>query len=289
MRTIFIFIFSICTITMYSQSNFQGKAVYMSKTSMDMNFGGRQMTADQKKRIADRMKGLLEKKFTLNFNQIESTYKEEASLSAPSGQGGRDGRGGRGGGFFGTGSGLKYKNTKEAIVLEETEFFGKQFLISETGTKPEWKLGGETKKIGNYICYKATLVKEIDPMSSIASAFGRGRGGRGANASQTEKKDEKPKTMIVTAWYTPQIPVSQGPGEYWGLPGLILEVNAGTTTVLCTEITMNPKEKVTIKKPKKGKKVTREEYIKIVKKKTDEMREQRGGRSGNRGGGRGRG
>lgn len=285
MRNILILLFSIITITAYSQSNFQGKAVYMSKTSMDMNFGGRQMTADQKKRIADRMKGLLEKKFTLNFNKIESTYKEEASLSAPAaGQGGRGGRGGRGGGFFGAGSGLKYKNTKDAIVIEETEFFGKQFLISENGTKPEWKLGAETKKIGNYICYKATLVKELDPMSNIASAFGR----RGGN-NNTEKKDENPKTMIVTAWYTPQIPVSQGPGEYWGLPGLILEINAGTTTVLCTEITMNPKEKVTIKKPRKGKKVTREEYTKIVKKKTDEMREQFRGRGGNRGGGRGRG
>ena len=285
MRNILILLFSIITITAYSQSNFQGKAVYMSKTSMDMNFGGRQMTADQKKRIADRMKGLLEKKFTLNFNQIESTYKEEASLSAPAA--GQGGRGGRGGGFFGSGSGLKYKNTKDAIVLEETEFFGKQFLISENETKPEWKLGGETKKIGNYICYKATLVKEIDLMSNIASAFGRGRGNNNNNNNDTVKKVEEPKTMIVTAWYSPQIPVSQGPGEYWGLPGLILEVNAGTTTVLCTEITMNPKEKVTIKKPKKGKKVTREEYNKIVKKKTDEMREQFRGRGGNRSGGRG--
>ena len=55
-----------------SQTNFQGKAVYMSKTTMDMNFGGRQMSEDQKKRIAERMKGLLEKTFVLNFNQTES-------------------------------------------------------------------------------------------------------------------------------------------------------------------------------------------------------------------------
>ena len=36
---------------------------------------------------------------------------------------------------------------------------------------------------------------------------------------------EVPKEILVTAWYTPQIPVNQGPGEYWGLPGLILEVH----------------------------------------------------------------
>tara|TARA_R110001599_G_scaffold85543_3_gene229513 strand:+ start:14865 stop:15614 length:750 start_codon:yes stop_codon:yes gene_type:complete len=249
----------------------------MSKTTMDMNFGGRQMSEDQKKRIAERMKGFLEKTFVLNFNQTESTYKEEAKLGAPGRQDGS-----RFGGMMSFGSGLKYKNTKEGIVLEESEFFGKQFLITESGTKPDWKLGAETKKIGNYICYKATLVKEVDPFS--LSSFSR----RG-NDNTEEKKEKKPKTMIVTAWYTPQIPVSQGPGEYWGLPGLILEVNAGTTTVLCTEITLNPEEKVTLKMPKKGKKVTREEYNKIVKKKTDEMREQFRGRGGNRQGGRGRG
>ena len=281
MRSLFILFFALITITASAQANFQGKAVYMSKTSMNPNFGGRQMSADQKKRIMDRMKGFLEKTFTLNFNKIESTYKEDVKLDASSSRGGR---GGRFGGMMSSGSGLKYKNIKDANVLEETEFFGKKFLISDKGTKPQWKLGGETKKIGNYICYKATLVKEVNQFSF--ANFGRGRGGRGNNnASNTNQ----PKTIIVTAWYTPQIPVSQGPGEYWGLPGLILEINVGTTTVLCTEITLNPKEKVTIKKPKKGKKVTREEYTKIVKKKTEEMINQRGRGGNRRGGGRGRG
>ena len=36
---------------------------------------------------------------------------------------------------------------------------------------------------------------------------------------------EVPKTIEVTAWYTPEIPINQGPADYWGLPGLILEVN----------------------------------------------------------------
>jgi GLPGLI family protein len=41
---------------------------------------------------------------------------------------------------------------------------------------------------------------------------------------------ELPK-VTITAWYTPEIPVSQGPEGYWGLPGLILEVNDGKTTI----------------------------------------------------------
>ncbi len=28
--------------------------------------------------------------------------------------------------------------------------------------KPEWELGSETKQIGNYTCYKATLLKDVD-------------------------------------------------------------------------------------------------------------------------------
>ena len=59
---------------------------------------------------------------------------------------------------------------------------------------------------------------------------------------------EVPKTDEVTAWYTPQIPVSQGPGEFWGLPGLILEINDDKTTILCTKIVMNPNDKSKIKR-----------------------------------------
>ena len=91
------------------------------------------------------------------------------------------------------GGGLKYKNTKDAVVLEETEFFGKKFLISENGKKPEWKLGAETKKIGNYICYKATLVKEVNEFS-FASFGRRGRGNN--NPDNKEKEKLTPKTKI---------------------------------------------------------------------------------------------
>jgi GLPGLI family protein len=99
---------------------------------------------------------------------------------------------------------------------------------------------------------------------------------------------EIPKEQTITAWYTPQIPINQGPGEYWGLPGLILEVNAGRTTILCSKIVMNPDEKEEIKRPSKGKKVTQEEYSEIIKKKMEEMREMFRGR-GRDGGGRIRG
>ena len=87
-----------------------------------------------------------------------------------------------------------------------------------------------------------------------------------------------PKFVIVTAWYTPQIPVSTGPGEYQGLPGLILEVQADRTVILCTKIVMNPQEKEAINKPDTGEIVTREAYNTIMKEKIEEMRQMYGGR-----------
>ena len=96
---------------------------------------------------------------------------------------------------------------------------------------------------------------------------------------------EVPKTIEVVAWYTPQVPINQGPDDYWGLPGLILEINADRMTILCTKIVMNPEEKEEIEKPKKGDEVTKAEYNEIITKKMQEMREMYGGRRGSRSGG----
>ena len=105
------------------------------------------------------------------------------------------------------------------------------------------------------------------------------------NVTRTLRREiEIPKEIEITAWYTPQIPTSTGPGEYGGLPGLILELNAHRTTILCSKIEMNTKDTSDIKKPTKGKEVSREEYQKIVKEKTEEMRAnfRGGGRGGRR-------
>ena len=292
-KQILTYAFLLFSISIFSQKNFQGKATYMSKTTVDMDSWGRngQMSEQRKKQIAERMKSMLEKTFILNFNTSESTYKEDEQLAAP----------GTGGGFrFGgmMGGGTKYKNIKDKVALESTELFGKNFLISDEMKQPEWEIGSETKQIGNYTCYKATMLKKTDALDwSNMRRRGR-RGGEKEGEKEDKKTDstkvikvseeiEMPKEILVTAWYTPQIPVSNGPGEYWGLPGLILEINSGRTTVLCTEIVMNPTEATEITVPTKGKEITREEYNKTVKKKMEEMREMFRGRRG--GGGRGRG
>ena len=276
-----------------AQQDFQGQAFYQSKTSVNMdNFGGREMSEDRKKQIAERMKSMFEKTYVLNFNKVESTYKEEEKLAAPGQSGGR--------GFAMMMSsftgGVHYKNVKNEEYLQAQEFFGKQFLVKDELPKLEWQMGSETKQIGKYLCFKATAVKQVE--NSVLSSFGRRDNNQNDNAEKdeddSEAKDEveeveMPKEIVITAWYTPQIPINQGPGEYWGLPGLILEVSADRTTILCSKIVMNPSNKIEIKAPSKGKEVTQKEYDAIVKKKTEEMRDMFRGRRGNSSGGRRRG
>ncbi len=271
----------LCTLVAFSQKKFEGKATYMSKTTVDMSRFG-QMSEQQKKQMMARMKSFLEKTYTLSFNQSESSFKEDVKLDAPGTS--RPRWGGT------SGQGSTYKNLKEKKMIEDTEQFGKRFRVVEDMELPEWQMTGETKQIGQYTAYKATMVK-IDKSIDWGSMFRRGRRGGNETKKDSTKTKEKKKeskeegrTLIVTAWYTPQIPVSAGPADYWGLPGLILELNAGRTTMLCTEIVINPEEAIEIKKPNKGEEITRADFNKTMKQKAEEMRERFQNRR--RGGGR---
>lgn len=260
---------------------FQGKAYYFSKTSVDMDsWGGRKMSEDQKKQIANRMRSMFEKTYILNFDREASNYKEEEILEAPGAQGGF----GKWGNSFSVGP--QYKNIKSQQFLQDQEFFGKQFLISDSLPKLDWKLGAETKQIGQYLCMKATTTKTVDEFDWRSmrrkSKSKEGEAKKDSTTTSVSEDIELPKQIEVTAWYTPQIPVSQGPGDFWGLPGLILEVNTDKTTILCSKIIMNPKEKVDIEAPKKGAIVSRSAYTEIVKKKMEEMRSMYGGRRNKR-------
>ncbi len=265
-----------------AQKDFQGKAYYQSKTTMEMNFGDRQISEERKKEFAERMKGLLEKSYTLAFNKSESMYKEDEKLATP-GQGG--GRGGRFASILGAANGAQYKNIKDSLFLQENELLGKNFLVNDKLTALDWKMSGETKQIGQYTAFKATAMKEASAAGFAPRGPGGPRGGNNDRASNNDDKPEEPKMVEVTAWYTMQIPVNQGPDKFWGLPGLILEVHEGNTSILCTKIEINSDNSETIKRPSKGKKVTQEEYNKITKEKMEEMSERFQGR-GNRGGGR---
>lgn len=278
---------------MRAQKDFQGMAVYESKTQAPkfegMRGGNRDITPEMQKSMEERMKKMLEKTFTLNFDKSASIYKEEEKLEAP---------GQQGGGFrvmvssMMGGGGTFYKDVKAKSYTVDKEFMGKEFLVVDSLPKLNWKLEQETKLIGGYNCYKATAVKE--PSKTDFRNFRpkkeddkKEEAKKTSGETKTNFADnfEMPKEIVVTAWYTPEIPVNQGPENYWGLPGLILEINDGTTTILCSKVVLNAKEKVEIKPAKKGKVVSQKEYDETVIKKMEEFREMNQNRQGGPGGG----
>ena len=182
---------------------------------------------------------------------------------------------------MGTG-GTFYKNTKEKTYTVDREFMGKEFLIQDSLPKLAWKLENETKQIGGYTCFKATAVREASKTDFRNFRMKKKEADKKEEVGKTNLMDELdlPKEITITAWYTLDIPVSQGPENYWGLPGLILEVNDGKTTILCSKVVLNLKDKVEIKAPTNGEVITQKKYDETVIKKMEQFREMGGGRNG---------
>lgn len=283
-----LLIFSLTFSLGLQAQNFAGQAFYQSKTTVDMdNFGREGMSEDMKKQIMARMKSFLEKTYILTFNGSESVYEEEASLDVET----------QGRGFAvmmaSATPGIQYKNLEDSAFVQAQDFFGKSFLIKDAIPALEWEITNETKMIGAYLAIKARAVKQVKA-NEFSMMCRRDRRAQDADKDKEKQKSdslktdpidelEMPKTIEVTAWFTPQIPLGHGPGEYAGLPGLILELNADRTTLLCSKIVMNPKDLPSIEAPSKGTVVTQDEFEGIVKEKTQEMRDNWRNRSGRRG------
>lgn len=271
-----------------AQKDFQGMAVYESKTStgeFKSRFeGNKDITPEMQKMIEERMKKMFEKTFILNFDKSASIYKEEEKLDATS----------QGGGMrmmmnsMSGGGGTFYKNVKEKTYTVDKEFMGKEFLVKDSLPKLNWTMGSETRVIGGYTCYKATAIKEASK-TDFRNFRPKKEEDRKKDSIKDAGKEKKtsfmddldlPKEITVTAWYTPEIPVNQGPEGYWGLPGLILEINDGKTTILCSKIVLNSKDKVEIKPSNNGKVVSQKEFDETMIKKMEEFQEMNQGKGG---------
>jgi GLPGLI family protein len=252
---------------------FQGQAFYFSKSKMELGNWGARMSEAQKKQVYERLKNRLNKTYVLTFNKTESMFKEEDQVDAIAGA--TDSWGNN----FSRGE--QYKNVKENLLVQSQEFYGKKFLVKDKLQAIEWKMGSDSKQIGQYTCFKATASIPSDELAWYDFSWGdlqRDAASDTADAATGEAAEPEIAMTEVEAWYTLQIPVSHGPGEYWGLPGLILEVSAGNTTMLCSKVVMNPKETIRIEAPDKGKEITKKEYQTTIRNKMREMRDNRGRR-----------
>ena len=125
-----------------------------------------------------------------------------------------------------------FKDLKNQKICVRSFFYGIAYLTEEPKLPTiKWDILNEYLKIGNYNCQKAS------------TRF------RGRN---------------YTAWFTKEIPVSDGPWKLQGLPGLIIEAadDTGEVKYLFNSIEINSPVMIDINPPTDGKKVDFETYKK---------------------------
>lgn len=128
-----------------------------------------------------------------------------------------------------------YKDQKTKKAVEKNSILNKQFLIEEDLMAFDWKV--ETDGAEEIAGYKVT------------------------KASATSANGE-----AITAWFTTDVPVNDGPRQYWGLPGLILKVEAADLTIQAKSLTL-AKEKRSISVPEEGEVVSRTQFEETKKEK----------------------
>jgi GLPGLI family protein len=233
-KILFIVLFLLIEIA-YSQ-NFQGKVSYKSyilENEIDST------TLQKKsKQVADALSifnkslKMYPMTFELKFRNRESVFQKNAVMKTDNDYGYELAEI-----YFG-GKNIYYTNSNSGEKITNKEVYGAVYLVTSNMKDIKWTLTNQRKKIGNYSCLKATSTLKTKNSKGIFY-------------------------KEVTAWYAPEIPVSFGPKDYCGLPGLILELIEGNITYSAYKLILNPKEKIEILKPKKGKIITQEELDKI--------------------------
>lgn len=118
------------------------------------------------------------------------------------------------------------------------EFMTREFLVESPLENRGWKLDPARKKIGEYVCMKASMNLDGD---------------------------------TVIAWFAPELSVPAGPAEYYGLPGVVLAVERlGETVFLATSIELTPPPAELMARPEAGKKTSPEDFERIVEEKVEE-------------------
>jgi len=250
----------LCQFYQTHAQEFQGLAVYELKLveGIEPKIDGDNQNEIKNKAIIESMKVLSRRKriFELKFNKTESVYQEEEQLDLPTAP-----TKGIAVKMISTGFGKTYKNLVKKEEIIERDLLSKAFLVTEPLQEIDWKLESETKNIGDFTCFKATATF---PVSDIDIEQRNNNSILSANTERTPRK--------IMVWYTPEIPVNHGPGDLWGLPGLILEVNDGKIITLCSKVVLNTKDKMKIEVPLKGTVISQNAYDKLEREKMLEIK-----------------
>jgi GLPGLI family protein len=133
---------------------------------------------------------------------------------------------------------VTYKNHNTNKETSYKDFFGKGFLIESELKAGKWEITDSVKEIQGYTCTKAI--------------------------SKDQEKE-------AAAWFCPNLPIKDGP-FYTGLDGLVLEFTSGNVNIVAQEILIDAGCEITV--PAKGKKISKDEFDKMVEKRMKAMEQE---------------
>lgn len=124
-----------------------------------------------------------------------------------------------------------YQDYRSHVITASKQIWEQQFLIRDSLRRLKWRITDEIRTIANYKCRKA-VTRICD-------------------------------SVYVVAFYTDDIPVSGGPEQFGGLPGMILELAVPRlyTTWVATKVETVVVKEDDLKAPVKGKKVKHGELV----------------------------
>lgn len=230
----FLFVFA----NLFSQKTFKsGKVVYSVKITPEMN-SQRSLLLNGFGGFKRKMDNFSEKvKYTLEFNKENSLFYMNTDLALENEEG-----------YsqlalvLNRADHVYFVDIKQKITIEQKPFLGDDFLVQSSSSDLEWKMINETKVIGDYTCYKATVKRR--------------------NNGPLKEED---RYSTYTAWYCPDISYNYGPFDFNNLPGLILELSIMDKSYIATTVEFNDNV-IVLSKPTKGKLMTKEEFDKIGEK-----------------------
>jgi GLPGLI family protein len=146
-------------------------------------------------------------------------------------------------------------------TVEQRELFDQQFIVEDSIRPLQWKMSADTRTLLGHLCRKA-----------VAQRTGRRMMVNMENGVMTRK--EVPDSTVLTAWFTPDIPVPAGPEVPGQLPGLILALDINNGRMVYKALAIDPKaDLAVIKKPGRGKKLSPAQFIQQRDKMMAEMQQ----------------
>jgi GLPGLI family protein len=250
------------TMILVNAQQKEGKVVYERTLQLQISIAGN--GADDQ--LAQMLPKTRSDKFELTFGDNKSIWKraEEEIDNNELGGNGMQIR------MMGPGQDdITFYDFSAAKKIEQREFFDKKFIVTDSISKLNWKLTGESQTILGHVCQKA-----------IAQRTGK-RMQMTMDNGKMERKEIN-DTTSMTAWFAMDIPVPAGPEVGGQLPGLILGLDINNGRMVYKAVEISPKADIaSIKEPSKGKKVTPGEFTQERDKMLEEMQKNNQG-NGNR-------